>query len=411
MWEPTGALGNGFHMAKLTDLKVRNASPGIHGDGAGLYLRVKESGAKSFVLRVQYMGRRQDIGLGGYPADLTLSEAREKAAMLRKVARQGKNAREERDREKVIIPTFKEAMDTAHKELSKGWSDKNAASFKSSLTDHIVPMIGNKRVDQIGAADVIASLSAVWTTKPALARKLRVRLLQVLSFAKARGWRTAPVPDARELKDGLAKQPKSGNFTAMPFKVVPDFVADQLGREDTSGRLALLFTILTAARSGEVRSACWEHIDIDGRAWNRPAELMKTGVKHTVTLNDAAVAVLERAKSLSNGKGLVFPGSRPGSQLSDMTLSKVMRTAKRDETVHGFRSAFRDWAAEKMTTIPAMVAEMALAHSVGTKTEQAYLRSDLRDMQRSLMDGWGWFVAPALSKDSGNVVPMAKAAG
>lgn len=393
-------------MGKLTDMKVRKAGPGIHGDGAGLYLRVKPSGARSWVLRVQFQGRREDIGLGGYPADLTLTEAREKAAQLRKLARRGKNAREERDREKVVIPTFKEAMEKAHAELSKGWSCKNAASFKSSLEQHVVPKIGNRRVDQIGSDDVITALAPVWTDKPAVARKLRVRMLQVLSFARAKKWRTDPVPAAKEISDGLAKQPKAQNFAAMPFKDVPGFVANQLGKEDTAGRLALLFTVLTAARSGEVRSARWEHIDLEGRAWTRPAELMKGGIKHTVTLNDAAIAVLERAKALSGGRGLIFPGSRPGSQLSDMTLSKCMRTAKQAATVHGFRSSFRDWCAEKMPTIPAMVAEMALAHSVGTKTEQAYLRSDLRDMRRALMDAWGRFVAPSLSGNADNVVDL-----
>lgn len=396
-------------MGKLTDMKVRNAKPGIHGDGAGLYLRVKPSGAKSFVLRVQFGGRREDIGLGGYPADLTLGEARDKAAVLRKLARQGKNAREERDREKFVIPTFKEAMEKAHAELAKGWTDKHAAAFKSSLTEHAIPKLGTKRVDQIASSDVIVALSPIWTEKPSIARKVRVRILQVLSFARAKGWRAAAVPDARELRGGLARQPKGGNFAAVPFADVPDLVADQLGREPTAGRLALLFTIATGARSGEVRSARWEHVDTEVRTWNRPAELMKTGLKHTVTLNDAALAILERAKALSGGNGLIFPGSRPGSQLSDMTLSKVMRTAGRTETVHGFRSAFRDWAAEKMPTVPAMVAEMALAHSVGSKTEQAYLRSDLRDMRRALMDGWGRFVAPSLSGGGDNVVELARA--
>lgn len=396
-------------MGKLTDLKVRNAKPGIHGDGAGLYLRVKDTGAKSWVLRVQFQGRRSDIGLGGYPADLSLSEARDKALRLRKLARQGKNAREERDREKVVIPTFKEAMLEAHSTLGKGWTDKHAAAFKASLEEHIVPKIGSKRVDHISTADVIAALAVTWTDKPSMAQKLRVRIMQVLSFSKAKGWRKEAPPDARELRDGLARRPKGGNFAAMPYKDAPDFVADQLGKDDTAGRLALLFTIFTAARSGEVRSARWEHIDIEGRSWNRPAELMKSAVKHSVTLNEPALVILERAKALSDGKGLIFPGSRPGSLLSDMTLSKVMRTAKRTETVHGFRSTFRDWAAEKMPTIPAMVAEMALAHAVGTKTEQAYLRSDLRDMRRSLMDAWGRFVAPSLSSAGSNVIEMARA--
>lgn len=396
-------------MGKLTEMKVRNARPGIHGDGAGLYLRVKDSGAKSWVLRVQFQGRREDIGLGGYPADLSLGEAREKAAHLRKLARQGKNAREERDREKVTIPTFKEAAEKAHAALSKGWRDKHAAAFKASLAEHVTPKLGGRRVDQIGSSDIIAALSPIWTEKPAMARKVRVRIMQVLSFSKANGWRTDPLPDAREMRDGLARQPKGGNFAAMAFADVPDFVASQLELERNAGRLALLFTIATAARSGEVRSARWEHMDISEKAWKRPAELMKSGVKHTVTLNDLALSVLESAKALSGGQGLVFPGKRAGARLSDMTLSKVMRTAGQAQTVHGFRSAFRDWAAERMPAIPAMVAEMALAHSVGTKTEQAYLRTDLRKWRRNLMDAWSSFIAPSVSGLPDNIVAFSKA--
>lgn len=385
-------------MGKLSDLKIRNAKPGVHGDGAGLYLRVKPSGAKSWVLRVQHMSRRQDLGLGGYPADLSLGEAREKSAHLRKLARRGENARGERDRAKVAIPTFAEAVEKAHAELKKGWSEKNAASFKASLEQHINPRIGRQRVDQVETAHVIAALAPVWTEKPQVARKLRARMMQVLSFAKARGWRTAPLPDVRELRDGLAKQPRGKNYEAMPFAEVPAFVATQLAKDDTAGRLALVFTILTAARSGEVRSAEWKHIDLEARTWSRPAELTKMRDKHVVTLSEAAVAILKRAEPLSGGHGLVFPSSKPGKPLSDMTLAKIMRDGGHKATVHGFRSSFRDWAAEKLPTIPAMVSEMALAHKVGTATEQAYLRSDLREMRRTLMEGWGSFVAPALSE-------------
>ncbi|MHA7818109.1 MAG: tyrosine-type recombinase/integrase [Erythrobacter sp.] len=398
-------------MGKLTDLKVRKAGPGIHGDGAGLYLRVKPSGARSWALRVQFHGRRQDIGLGGYPTDLSLSEAREQAAHLRKLARQGKNARAERDRDKVIIPTFKEAADAAHEELSKGWSEKNAAAFKSSLAMHAHQVIGNRPVDEISTVDVIAALSPLWTEKPAQAQKLRVRILQVLSFAKSRRWRTNPVPDARELRAGLAKQPKSGNFRAMPYAELPSFVADELSKEQAAGRLALLFTIFTAARSGEVRSAQWEHIDLEARVWNRPAELMKAGVAHRVTLNEPAIAILERAKSLSDCSGHVFPGSRQGSALSDMTLSKILRTAGRSETVHGFRSTFRDWAAEQMHTIPDPVAEAALAHAVPEKVVAAYKRTQFVDLRRDLMAAWGRFAAPDLSEHPNNVIELSAASG
>lgn len=246
----------------------------------------------------------------------------------------------------------------------------------------------------------------MWTEKPALARKLRVRLLQVLSFAKSRGWRTAPVPDARELRDGLAKQPKSGNFAAMPVMDVPAFVADQLGKEETAGRMALLFTILTAARSGEVRSARWEHIDLEARIWTRPAELMKGGVEHKVTLSRPAIAILERGKALFGDNGLLFPGSRPGSALSDMTILKIMRTAKLAVTVHGFRSSFRDWAAEEMPEIPDPVAEAALAHAVPDAVVRAYKRTPFIDMRRRLLEAWGRFVAPSLSGGADNVVEL-----
>lgn len=393
-------------MGKLTDLKVRKASPGIHGDGAGLYLRVKPSGARSWVLRVQFQGRRQDIGLGGYPADLSLVEAREKAAHLRKLARQGKNAKAERDREKVRILTFREAAEATHEEYSKGWTDKNAAAFESSLDMHVHPKIGDRPVQEISSNDVIAALSPVWTEKPALAQKLRVRILQVLRFAKAKGMRADPVPDASEIRAGLAKQPKAKNYKAMPYDDLPEFVASELEKDPTAGRLALVFTILTAARSGEVRSAQWEHIDFDRRLWNRPAELMKTGVAHSVTLCDAAIEVLQRSKALYDGKGHVFPGVRRESALNDMTLTKILRTAGRSETVHGFRSTFRDWAAERMPSIPGHVAEAALSHTVSDKVVAAYRRTNFIDLRRELLGNWGRFVAPMLSPPASKVVEL-----
>lgn len=392
-------------MGKLTAKQVLNAKPGVHGDGAGLYLRVKPSGAKSWVLRVQHQGRRQDIGLGGFPADLDLGEARERASHLRKLARRGKNAIAERDREKVIIPTFAEAVEKAHAELGKGWSDKTAEQFKASLEAHAVPKIGKRRVDEIELSHVIEVLSPIWTDKPQIARKVRHRLNTTLAFAKSRGWRSTSPPDAKEISAGLAKQPKSKGFRAVPYAQVPAVVSAELAKSDAPARLALLFTILTAARSGEVRRARWEQIDEEAKLWRRPAEIMKAGEAHTVTLNDAAMAVLERAKPLSGGKELIFPSTRQ-TPLSDAALGKMLRDSGRAETVHGFRSSFRDWAAEKMPTIPAMVAEMALAHSVGTKVEKAYLRSQLNDLRRTLMDAWGRFVAPSLSTPGNNVTSI-----
>ncbi len=413
-------------MGKLSVAKVRAAGPGRHGDGDGLYLLVKPSGARSWLLRVQQDGRRRDLGLGAAKTDardrddpalelpllqrrvLTLEEARDKAAALRGLSRAGLDplAERDRDRKKVTIPTFAQAVKDAHTELGKGWAQKTAEAFKVSLETHAVPTLGEHRVDSIETEHVIAALAPIWTEKPQQARKIRHRILQVLSFAKSRGWRTAPVPAAEEVRRGLAKQPKSKGFAAVPYAEVPALVASELGKSETAARLALLFTILTGARSGEVRQARWEQIDREARTWSRPAELMKSREAHIVTLNPAALAVLDRAGAKWGSEGLVFPSSKPGVALSDMALSKMMRLADRAETVHGFRSSFRDWAAEQMPTVPAMVAEMTLAHSVGTATEKAYLRSDLRELRFRLMDAWGRFVAPSLCSIGSNVVVM-----
>jgi integrase len=429
-------------MAKLTVNKVRNAKPQRNAsgsamttrfaDGSGLYLMIKPTGAKSWILRVQVAGQRRDIGLGSVDVEgpspsvfpqgderlgevpimlkksLTLAEAREKAAALRKLAKAGLDPVVERDRERRIIPTFAVAVDEAHKALARGWADKTSKAFLASLTEHAVPKLGPLKVNAIGSNEIILALAPIWNDKPVIARKVRARILQVLAFAKSRGWRNEALPDAREMRGGLAKQARGGNFAAMPFAEVPKFMAAELAKPATSSRNALLFAILTAARSGEVRQATWEQIDLDERIWTRPADVMKSGVGHVVTLSNAAVTLLEKVATEDERKGLLFTGQR-GGELSDMSLTKALRTAGRSETVHGFRSAFRDWAAERMPTIPAMVAEMALAHRVGTATEQAYLRSDLRDMRRKLIEAWGLFAAPALSGVGDNVVPIGAA--
>lgn len=410
-------------MGSLTVEAVRNAKPGRHCDGDGLYLLVKPTGARSWLLRVVANGKRRDIGLGAVdlsprskqsdkeavPAiplmllrSLSLKEAREKAAALRKIAHAGLDPVAERDRERRTIPTFAEALKLAHAEFSKGWVDKHAAAFLSSLETHVLPHIGRQRVDVIDHAMVRDALASIWTEKPVMARKVRVRINQVLGFARSKGWRAADLPNARDVRKGLAKHGRAKHFAAMAYKDAPAFLQGLLAEEGTTGRLALAFTILTGARSGEVRRASWAQIDLEARTWTRPASIMKMQVEHTIPLSDEALAVLERARPLSSNE-LIFPGMRD-KELSDMTLSKALRTAgQATATVHGFRSTFRDWAAEQMPTIPPMVAEMALAHRVGTETERAYLRSDLKDLRRSLMDAWGAFLT---GKNAVNVLPL-----
>ncbi|NLR38541.1 tyrosine-type recombinase/integrase [Novosphingobium sp. ERW19] len=443
-------------MGKLTTAKVRSAKAGTgangkpvkatYQDGDGLFLICAPTGAKSWMLRVQVDGKRRDIGLGSLDVGagrnafaegdkrleetplmlrkrLTLAEAREKAAALRKLAKAGSNPIAERDRERVKVPTFAKALEEAHEALKSGWADKTAKAFKTSLEEHALPKLGAMPVDVIGSAEVIAALAPIWTDKPEMARKVRSRIGQVLAFAKARGWRSDALPDARELRSGLSKQSKGKSFPAMPFGDVPAFFASELSKDATASRFAVLFVILTAARSGEVREATWEKVDLAARTWTRTAEDMKMRTGHVVTLSEASLSLLERWQpDEALRKGLIFPGAR-GRPLSDMSLSKALRSAHDAEvkagrvgyldprnnkvaTVHGFRSSFRDWAAERMPTMPAMVAEMALAHKVGNATEQAYLRSDLRDMRRALMDSWGRFAAPALSGLPANVTAL-----
>ncbi|KQN92142.1 hypothetical protein ASE90_05285 [Sphingomonas sp. Leaf67] len=405
-------------MPKLTALTVKNAKPGRHADGDGLYLLVKPSGAKTWLLRVQVDGRRRDIGLGTVDPSsraagkgeaspivipilqrkiLTLAEARDKAAMLRVAAKSGLDPIAERDRERLKIPKFRDAAKAAHLALKSGWSEKGAATFIKSLENHAFKTIGDIRVDAITAADISNVLTPIWTTKADMARKVRQRIGTVLNFAHGKGWRLTEAP-GRSVTVGLPRQPKGGHYQAMPYADVPAFVAGLVAQPATTGRSALLFQIYTAARPGEVRGARWGQVDLEKREWNRPASLMKgnDAAAHTVTLNDAAVALLRQMKGDATPKPdqLVFQGQR-GGMLSDMTMNKVLRTAGQPHDAHGFRSSFRDWAAEKMPAIPDPVAEAALAHVVPDKVVRAYKRTTFIEMRRKLLNGWGSYICRA----------------
>jgi integrase len=413
-------------LGKLTAIGVKNAKAGRHADGEGLYLLVKPTGARSWLLRVQVDGQRRDVGLGSVdlsprPAradmkaveaeevisilhrrQLSLGEAREKAGVLRRIAKAGRDPVTERDKDRRAAPSFEKAAKACHEELSKGWDAKHAAAFLSSLKEHVFPLIGDMRVDQIEASHVRDALAPIWVNVPVMARKVRQRIGTVLNFSKSKGWRSTEAP-GKAVTMGLSRQVKGGNFAAMPYAQVPDFFEKQRDKEDTMGRLALLFVIATAARSGEARKTRWSDIDEDGKLWSRPAKIMKGGVAHSVTLNAAAMAILERAKKLNTLQGdpLIFHGTS-GKMLSDMTLSKVLKDAKQAFTPHGFRSSFRDWAAEKMPQIPDAVAEAALAHAVPDKVVAAYKRTKFLEMRRELLDGWSAYLTqPSLLQTGG----------
>lgn len=399
-------------MGRLTALSIRSAKPGRYADGDGLYLLVKPSGRMSWLLRVQVDGRRRDIGLGSvelvprpggdiidipllHRRRLSLSEARDKCAVLRKAAEAGLDPIFERDKDRRGAPTFEAVARLCHVELKGNWAPRQHAIFLSSLERHAFPTLGGRRVDQIEAHEISAMLAPIWTEIPDMARKVRQRVSTVLNFAKGKGWRREEAP-GKSVTVALGKRPKGGNYAAMPYAEVPPFVAGQDAKPDTAGRLALLFTIYTAARSGEVRHARWSHIDLAEGLWTRPAELMKTRKAHIVTLSPAAIAILARAKLRWGGdaNGLVFPSSKQ-TPLSDMTLSKIVRDAKLPFTVHGFRSSFRDWAAEQMSDLPDAVAEAALAHAVSDKVVAAYKRTGFIEMRRKLLDNWSEYLSGA----------------
>lgn len=403
-------------MGKLTALRIKSLQAGRHGDGDGLYLLVKPTGARSWILRVQRDGQRQDVGLGSADLSsrspeerrasdeipilarrqLTLAEAREKAAELRRFAKAGRDPIVERDRGRRKVPTFKEAAEKTHVALKAGWSAKGAKAFLSSLEEHAYPRLGRKRVDQIEAVDVHDMLEPIWQSIPEMAKKVRNRTIKVLDFAKSKGWRETEAP-RNAISIALARQPKGGNFKAMPYADVPAFVADLRSKGPTNGRRALLFQILTAARPGEVRGARWDQIDIKECNWNRPAALMKgrNAPPHTVTLNDAVIRLLRELEQGDDreSSALIFPGKH-GAAMSDMTLRKVLIDAKLDYDAHGFRSSFRDWAAEKVPAIPDPVAEAALAHGVPDKVVAAYKRTEFVEMRRMLLQLWGEYVWP-----------------
>jgi integrase len=398
-------------MGRLTALKVKSAKAGRHGDGEGLYLLVKPTGARSWLLRIQQDGKRRDIGLGSVDLSnrspeqhrasdgipllskrlLTLQEARDKAAELRRFARSGRDPVMERDRERQKVPTFAKAVEACHEELKAGWTDRQADTFISSLRRHAFPKLGRLPVDRIEASDIRDMLAPIWGQYSDMSRKVKGRVTQVLNYSHSKGWRPTEAP-GRSVTMGLGKRAPSTNLAAMPYSDVPDFVAGLNGKEDTMGRLALLFVILTGARSGEVRNARWSHVDLAAKLWKRPAELMKTRTAHVVTLTDAAINILKRAAALRSAKPDELIFSPTGRPLSDMTLTKVMRDAKAPYTVHGFRSSFRDWAAERMPAIPDAVAEAALAHIVPDKVVRAYKRTEFLEMRRELLEAWSKFV-------------------
>lgn len=379
--------GKGRHPDKaLTAVQVRTLKvAGRYADGNGLYLIVEPSGSKRWLLRIVVQSKRRDIGLGGAGL-VSLSEAREKALSYRRVARDGGDPFAERRKAQASVPTFAEAAEQVHEEHKASWANpKHAAQWLNTLKTYACPHFGTRRVDQIETPDVLRALAPIWLTKPETARRVRQRIGTVLDWAKTAGHRSGENP-IEGVARGLPKQTDTvEHHAALPYTEVPAFVARLQGADRGEvTKLAFEFLILTALRTSEVLGAHWEEIDADAAIWTVPAMRMKMKRVHRVPLTPRALAILERAMLLANDSPYVFPGQKPMKPLSNMAFDMTLRRMAVPVTAHGFRSSFRDWAAEQ-TNFPHEVAEMALAHVVKNRVEAAYRRGDLLEKRRGLM--------------------------
>lgn len=382
-------------MGKLTAARLKSlTAPGRYSDGDGLFLVVKPAGGRNWVLRAKCGGKRRDIGLGPLKS-VDLADAREAAYQIRRQIAQGLDPVMERHRERQIIPTFRDAAKIVHAEHKAGWKNgKHGAQWLSTLETYAFPRLGDRLVSDIGAPEIRDVLAPIWLSKPETARRVRQRIGTVLDWACVKGFRTTEAP-LRALSKGLPRQPKKdAHFAAMGYADVPNFLA-RLRERESIGRLALEAVILTASRSGEIRFARWPEIDMDAALWSIPAERMKMRRAHVVPLSQEAIQVFQRAEKFrAVDTDIIFPGQKLKKPISDMTLLKILRDMNTGVTVHGFRSAFRDWVADQ-TNYPGEVAEAALAHAIPNKVEAAYRRTDFLEKRRELMRDWGRYCSGA----------------
>jgi len=396
----------------LTDMKARKlkaeGKPLAVGGVAGLYLRPgSKDGVGKFTLRFvsPETGKRRDMGLGTYPA-ISIALARKYAFEARELIERAIDPIENRKQEQTSTEgkaqslTFEDAALQVYGDIAPGFkNEKHRAQWINTLKTYAFPEIGSRRIDQLTTADFATFLKPIWLSKPETASRVRQRCERVMTWCVAHD--IAPTNPVSAVSALLPKQKRKRDrvehFPSMPWRNLPAFGGVLFGAERLSvGRQALLFLILTAARSGEIRGAKWEEIDVQSRVWTLPAERMKAGVQHRVPLSDQALLLLEKRMPFRGGDGWVFSNTG-ASALSDMTLTKVLRDQKvesdvpdRWATAHGFRSSFRDWASENQFARD--LAERALAHRVQNETEAAYHRTDLLERRRAMMQDWGDFV-------------------
>ena len=363
--------------------------PGRYADGGGLHLYISKAGGKSWVQRITIDRRRRDIGLGAFPS-VGLAQAREKAADNRAAVAEGRDPVAEKH--SPAMPTFTEAARAVHAANKPRWrNDRHSASWLQTLERHAMPTLGNTPLDRIDRGAVLRVLTPIWTTRPETARRVRQRMRTVFLWGMAHGFmETNPAGEA--IDGALPAMPKvKAHLRALPYQEVGAALeVVEWSQASVAARLCFRFLVLMAARSGEARGATWDEIDLHGQEWRIPSQRMKAGMEHRVPLSRQALDLPRDASALRDESGLVFPSPlKVGSPLSDMTLTKVLRSVGLAEraTVHGFRSSFKNWTLEQTDT-PWAVSETALAHSLGNATEQAYARSDLFERRRALMQLW-----------------------
>jgi integrase len=403
-------------IGRLTALKVEKAKePGMYADGGGFYLRVTPEGTKNWVLRFMLDRRPRWMGLGPLPL-YGLQEARAKALDARRKrhegidpieARRAERARQRLDAAKAI--TFKECAEAYIAAHRAGWRNgKHAGQWSATLFAYAYPVIGALPVRAVDTGLVVKVLEPIWTAKPETASRVRGRLESILDFAKVRGERDGENP-ARwrghldKLLPAHSKVRQVEHHAALPYNELPAFLRNLREQEGVAAR-ALEFSVLTAARTGEVIGELWSEIDLLDKTWMMPAGRMKAHREHRVPLSARALAILQEMQGLRRGDspdGFVFPGGRPGKPLSNMAFLMLLRRMGRgDLTAHGFRATFKTWASDR-TSFQNEVVEASLAHAIGSKVEQAYRRGDLFDKRRKLMDAWAAYCA---APNAGKVV-------
>ncbi len=386
---------------KLSDLKCKSAKTGRHSDGGGLYLNVKQTGARNWLFIYRWGDKRPSIGLGGYPS-VSLSDARKQAAMCRDWLNQ--TPRKDPKKEWMVLNAPEVKIETfgsfalRHIDAIKGdfRNAKHIAQWRSTLERYAKPIWGMP-LNEIEVDHVLKCLEPIWATKNETARRVRGRIEAVLESARVRGMREDPNPASwnGQLKHVLGrKRPKQKHLAALEYDQMHAFW-QTLPQKSGMGALALQFTILTAARSGEVRGATWNEIDVEAGIWSIPAERMKAEKPHMVPLSQAALAIIDHISKARQGE-LIFMGMRAGKPISDMTMTKALRDMKLTNsqgeavTAHGFRSTFSDWARNE-TDFPRELIEESLAHSLG-KVEAAYRRGQAIERRRALMEAWASYV-------------------